>query len=454
MAPLATAANGKLGFERKLAGDGSFFLKTYVRTYSGLSPSGTTFEVDQAQLSMEGYPSRGQHLTVFRAYNPWRHISGILAGQVLNDYQLYCEPKRDMPYTGWQAYPSNAPTECDNYEVGIGPLVMLGGHCSFETRFAETGSPVGSICSGVPRTVPANYQAQQWSLLLNTSAGLTKSSQEKLLAYLQEKGYAFLDTEDMMDGLAQRGHTLIVGGAYLSESAANDAQPAVSIPGCSFSTIHNAQQYNWPMTYGMHAVPASAIRTHSAGKFHVTLSLTCSHDASSLKIPILEAYMRLHIYLWPQAEPLSGNRFQASIRFPYSQAEGLPDYSRKGTGMLLVAGSLSANGGTASLESGGEAAAQMRGAATWRWNSSTTVENLGWALSQCSPAPFTWAGAGTLDTLAPDCFYRVSDYEVRYDPSGAAHTYSSGSSEALKLFIFYLYTGQERPNLPSFYVSP
>lgn len=452
LAPRAVSEQGKLAFERHVARDGSFFLRTYVCDYAGLSPSGTVFEVDQVQLSLEDYPSRGTYSTVFRAYNPWVHISGVAAGAVLNDYTLYREPNRNAPYTGWESAPSGAPEESANYTVGIGPLVALGKLHGYDVRFAESGSLVGSICSGTPGTVSPDCQPHLWSLRLSASASLSETGQEQLLRYLSRQGHTFINTEDMMDCLAQRGYSFIVGGAYLSEAAANQARPGTTIPGCSFSVYHNAPSYNWTLTYGMKGVGRSAILTRSAGKIRVSLQLRCPYGSSALSMPVLEAYMRLHVYLWPQAELAGGNRFRASVSFPYNQTEGLPDFSRKGAGLLDVAASLSTGAGIAGLESGGEAAAQMRGAATWRWSGSTPVQNLGTALTPCSPAPFIWASAGTLDTLAPGCFYRVSDFELRYDPGGTAHTYSSGTANELKLFVFYLYTGEVRTLKPSFYV--
>lgn len=454
MPPQTVSVLGKLGFDRSLASDGSFFLRTYVSTYAGLSPSGTSFEVDRAQLSMGGYPSRGQHSTVFRAYNPWAKISGLNTGVLLNDYTLYCEPGRNMPYTGWQSTPSAAPQESTNYTKLIYPTVVANvQHLSFATRFLESGQSLGIICSGTPGRVSPDCLANHWSLQVSVNPSLSSSSQEQLLTYFSQKGIAFISVADMMDALAQQGYSYVIGGAYTSQAAANQAQPVSAISGCTFTVFRNTSQYNWTLTYGMKGVQAAGIPKHSAGRFLVYLRLRNAHDLSVLEKPIMEAWMKLHLYLWPRAEgPLSGGRrFQASVSLPNDKVDGLPDYFRRGSGVLDVASSLSTAGGVATLVSGGETAAQMGSAATWEWDGGRSVENLGWGLSSCSPAPFTWKRASDLQNASPGCFERISDYVVQFDPSGSAQTYSYDGD---KLFVFYLYTGSEPYPRPSFYVSP
>lgn len=454
IAPQVVSALGKLGFERTLAQDGSFFMKTYVRTYKGLSPTGTSFEVDQALLSMSGYPSRGQHSTVFVAFNPWAQINGIGTGSLMNDYTLYCEPNWNMPYTGWQAYLSDAPEESTNYTKLISPAVVADvQHLSLAARFHESGQSIGINCSGLPLRVSPDCQPIRWSLQVSVNPSLSATSQDKLLQYFSKKGISFINTDDMMDALAQQGYSFVIGGAYESQSAANRAKPAGTISGCTFSSYWNTDRYNWTLTYGMKGIQKTYISKHAAGRILVYLRLCNPYDHSILEKPVMETWMKLHLYLWPRAEgPLSGGtRFQAELRFPSNLVDGLPDFFRRGSGVLDIAASLSAAGGIATLVNGAESAAQMGSAATWQWEGGRSIENLGWGLSNCSPAPFTWKRASELQYAAPDCFERISDYVVQFDPSGSARTYSYSSD---KLFVFYLYNGSEPLHRPAFYVSP
>lgn len=479
LTPLATCTNNKLGFTTTLnPNDGTLNINTYIATYKGLVPSGNYFNVDQASICINGHASdRGTHNTTFVAWNPWKNINKNISGDVLDDYTLYCVPNQanDTPNYGWKTsgIHYSPPTPADNTTLNIqNPVVANEGNITFNTLFDGTDSYLGNICTIDPDKplykTSANYDPSTWTLVVDITDPVAYDKQ-RLYDYLYGRGYTFYDIYDMDMQLQEYDYSFIIGGSYASSSAAwNDTPSGVSestpstVQGTTFRVYSNAGRSEWGMIYGMEGISKSDITTHGAGKINMLMRIHNTHDDSYLEWKIAEAWMRLHVYVWPVAYPpqnyhYSGTEtyselstadwcFSVSLWAPVGNAIGLYELF-SGTALtkpedeiyngVFIAGSAAANAGMINQYQ------STTGSCTWGiigHRNVNTANELRSFLSDSS-LPYVFKSQGQLDAQAPDVFYRASSTVLYMDPSGSEGRYSKGSDpNTSKLFVINLTT--------------
>lgn len=481
LVPETSCELGKLGFTRTFnAEDGSYNINTHIVTYNGLSPSGTSFLVDEARLSIKGHASdRGVHSTAYRAWNPWKNIHSGSVGTVLDDYTLFCIPNcySDTPNYGWktsgQGY--NPPQPADNATLNIqNPVVANEGNVSFNTLFDGTDKYLGNICSIDPANplykTSADFNPNTWSLIVDVTDPVYYDKQ-RLYDYLYGRGFGFYDTLDMDMQLSEYNHSFIIGGTYgTSDAAWRDAPSGVSasspssIQGTTFRVVYNAYRSEWTMVYGMKGKSKSDISTHGAGKINMLMRIHNLYDHSYLECKIAEAWMRLHIYIWPVAfapEPyqFSGSNphaselttadwcYSASLWAPVGNHIPALDYIFDGhvitepqeeiiNGVFLASKSALTPGIINKTQS-------SSGSVTWGiigHRAVNTPSSLREFLLDTT-APYIFKNSWTLNEMIPDAFSRHSSTILYFDPSGKEKRYSHGTGDDSKLFVLYLMNG-------------
>ena len=412
IAPMAGSSGGILGFDRRLATDGTFIINTYLDTYAGLNPgTGESFPVDNARIAMKGYADA--HAAHYRtpvslpvsAYNPWRFMDLPVQGATMNDYTLYHEPKgwKAQSQVGWEASPAFKPEEKAAYSLDVGNVVV------------------------------ANLENLRFNAGFNDGGG-----------YL--------------------GHKLFSGTPDKEKS--------------------------WKLNYSMAGLQEGDIESHNAGKVLILLQLHNPHNASSpaLERVVAEAYVRLHLYVWPAVKDVlnwqgsyvipstqqtvtDGWVFEA---YPFAYTEGKSIHGLEDNGyenffalsVLKARTELYTNLANVDLvstsASQGTIARDINlrtGMAVWRFQdknafNSTSSEaqrrsQLMEALSgvQMRNPPFIFKANTGNDNLGSvlgsGTFYRHDDVTLYYDPSGSKRIYSTGSGDRDKLFVIHFGGGQE-----------
>ncbi len=483
LAPEASCEQGKLGFARTLnTSDGSFNINTYITTYNGLSPSGFSFTVDEAHLSMRGHASdRGIHSTVYQAWNPWKNILSGAVGTVLDDYTLYCTPNMhgETPNYGWKTSGAgyNPPQPTDNATLNIqNPVVANEGNVTFNTLFDGTNNYLGNICSIDPShplyKTSADFNPSTWSLIVDVTDHINYDK-KRLYDYLYARDLRFYDTTDMDRQLSEYNYSFVIGGAYnTSNDAWNDAPTGVSastpssIQGTAFRVVSNAPRSEWTMIYGMKGKTKSDITTHGAGKINMLMRIHNIHDHSYLECKIAEAWMRLHIYIWPVAYapepyhptgtgPYASNLasadwcFSASLWAPVGNH--LPAMNFIFEGHTITEPQEEIYGGVflayqSAITAGIINETESRsGTVSWGIAGHRAI-NTPSALREFlyeTTAPFLFKKSSDLNAMLPDAFYRYSPTILYFDPSGSEKRYSHGTGDSSKLFVLYLMGGSE-----------
>lgn len=480
LAPGANSDNSKLGFTLSLnVSDGSYNINTYIATYKGLSPSGNSFTVDRANISIPNYSSRGTHSTNFIAWNPWKNINKVTEGDILNDYTLYCVPNgyMDSPTNGWMTSGPgyNPPSPGSNLSMDIqNPVVAHEGNVTFNALFDETTSYLGNICSINPlkpmHKTSADFDPYTFSLIVDIT-NHDNYDKDKMYAYLYGRGYQFYDKVDMDAQLAEYNYSFVIGGSYSSSSAAwADAPSGVTestssyIQGTSFRVVSNSSESEWGMIYGMEGKTKDDITTHGAGRINILMQIHNIHDDSYLESLIGWAYMRLHVYIWPVVFPPTSYHFSGSTSDPYASELATADYAFSSllwapvdnclldfSGMdIVVPQDEIYNGvfiaGTSGLMPGAisktiPSTAGSGGRVTWAIIGHRTVDtaaSLKEFLNSTSD-PYIYKSQGVIDP-SYNYYYRYSGYLMYYDPSGTGK-YSKGTGADAKLYVLHLTDG-------------
>ena len=97
------SSSSLLGYEYSPDKDGNLNIRVHIHTYEGVnaligSNTNRFFTVGKTSLAMpsvSGGHSQAADMQDFRAYNPWRLITSVAQGGVMNDYTLYNEPALD-----------------------------------------------------------------------------------------------------------------------------------------------------------------------------------------------------------------------------------------------------------------------------------------------------------------------------------------------------------------------
>lgn len=328
--PSCTSQNNKLGFTHSVV-NGTMLINTYIKTYKGLSPSGNSFKVDEARIGM-AKSSQAVHNTEFWAWNPWKNISRIENGKIMNDFTLYKVPAQSSPYTGWYTYTSSSPSylteyrpvESSNYTMDLQNAVIANPkNLTFDMEFKDiTGKPrLGNICTGNPGKAAADYNASAYSLFLDIT-DQSNYDKQRIYEYLYARGFQFVNIDDMNSQIAQYDYTFVIGSAYSTVDAAWQSAPSgvsastpSSIQGTKFRVVANSAFSTWTMTYGMKGKTENDIKEHGAGELSIYMQVHNAYDDSYLERQVGKAWMRLHAYIWGEVSFYSTDTFITSVKW-------------------------------------------------------------------------------------------------------------------------------------------
>ena len=328
--PSCTSQNNKLGFTHSVV-NGTMLINTYIKTYKGLSPSGNSFRVDEARIGM-AKSSQAVHNTEFWAWNPWKNISRIENGKIMNDFTLYKVPAQSSPYTGWYTYTASSPAyltdyrpvESSNYTMDLQNAVIANPkNLTFDMEFKDiTGKPrLGNICTGNPGKTAADYNASAYSLFLDIT-DQSNYDKQRIYEYLYARGFQFVNIDDMNSQIAQYDYTFVIGSAYATVDAAWQNAPSgvsastpSSIQGTKFRVVANSAFSTWTMTYGMKGKTEDDIKVHGAGELSIYMQVHNAYDDSYLERQVGKAWMRLHAYIWGEVSFYNAETFGTSVKW-------------------------------------------------------------------------------------------------------------------------------------------
>ena len=509
IAPVTGSTGGKMGFGQTLAPDGSFFINTYINTYEGLSPgTGASFSVDNAQIAMKGYNNanaahyRSPVSMAFSAYNPWRFIGAPVQGATMNDYTLYHEPKGwgSQSQVGWEASPTLKPVETNTYALDVGNAVVANlENLKFNAGFNDGGGYLGhKVFTGTPNKVNADYSpSSNYSLYFRVD---TPSSYDwqRIGQYLYSDMGHYISpgwTKAEVDkALEETGWIVTVvcssptadnAWSYAPEGVTSSSPNAIQ--GITFYLRENVTFATWKLNYSMAGLREGDIVSHNAGKALVMLQVVNPHNAASpaLEKVVAEAYVRLHLYVWPAVKDLlrwngsyeipsthevvtEGWVFEA---YPFAFTEGKAIHGLENAGygnfftysVLKARSEVYTNVSNADLVSTSASQGAIArdisirtGMAVWRFkngDSFSTSSSEAQLHSQLMAAlsgvhtgspPFIFKPNNELSTvLGSGTFHRDGDVTLYYDPSGSERVYSTGSGDTNKLFVIHFGNGQD-----------
>ena len=537
IAPEMTSTAGRLYFDRnpdEVASDGSLTIFTHVHTYEGvpaLISSEKTFTADSGKLFITGHGSdRGQHTFAFESWNPWyfwyQAGSPIAQFGVMNDYSLYHEPgnwKNDKAKTGWESNPSYRPVETNSYSSLIpNAMVSKPENLKLNVSFQENNGYVGyKVATGEPGVVGPDFTPTTLYRTYITVNASGNYDWEALGNYFwfnighylagsvwMNPGATDAERRAELESLiaAQPGRRLILTGwRATAAEALNDAYiPDGGILGVTFNTESRTVSSTWNLICSMADMGDNDIVTHSAGKVDVVMQVVNPYnsDSPTLDRAVAQAYVRLHLYVWPAAygvsavspawhdETGSGWGYYA---FPYCYTEGksirgIGDFFQKQT--LISATEVHTKNTTALLKSN---AASMgiisntlsgSGQAFWQFYNNAIFDGKTDAGAKDAlmtelkgnqvSMPFTfrfpndysrnelsswekhgdsWTDyqeskfySGLNSTLGAGTFYRDGEYTLYYDPSGSQYKYTyvgnQHEDDTDKLFVIHLADGR------------
>ena len=385
------SSSSLLGYEYSPDKDGNLNIRVHIHTYEGVnaligSNSNRTFTVGKTSLAMpsvSGGHSQAADMQDFRAYNPWRLITSVAQGGVMNDYTLYNEPARDgtKMAVGWSATPQNKPSETAEWTTSIGNVIIKdASHLSYNASFQDGAGYLGSkVCSHVgtgPTIVGPDFNpsSSTYYRLIIRVPNLNNYDWETIGDFLWYGYGHYLDSDGGMLGSvwtnpaatpAQRKS--VVDDAFSSgyiyitgwESTADAAWERTSLPagiskttptaisGVFFEIQTRSETISstWTLRYTMKNMEESDVKTHNAGKIDVVLRIINPfNDASpSLDKKVAEAYVKLHLYVWPapyEVVPVSpawrsvtGHGWGYSA-FPFCYTNGKTVYALDGSGFF------------------------------------------------------------------------------------------------------------------------
>jgi len=323
--PTTTSTGGKLGFDRNVNTEGSYELFTYIATYAGLSPSGDTFDVDNAVVGMTK-SSKATQSSTFKAYNPWKFVSNtVVPGPLMNDYTLYRAPARSGPSdcrVGWDTHPSDAPVETTSKTVQVRNVVISSPrNLKLDAKFQDGSGYIGEkIATGTPGIVSPTYTETtlyQLHVRLTDAVNFDWVALGNYLYYDQAHyipGSVWVsptatDAEkkaEITDLFNVCGNDVVISGFDTEERVWAQAASGVTksnptaLQGIEFFTTSETIGSNWDLTYSMNGLTSDDITTHGAGKLDVILKIVNPYDKTGVTLDkkVSEAFMRLHLWVW------------------------------------------------------------------------------------------------------------------------------------------------------------
>ena len=323
--PTTNSTGGKLGFDRNVNAEGRYELFTYIATYAGLSPSGDTFDVDNAVVGMTK-SSKATQSSTFKAYNPWKFVSNtVVPGPLMNDYTLYRTPARSGPSdcrVGWDTNPSDAPAETTSKTVQVRNVVVSNPrNLKLDAKFQDGSGYIGEkIATGTPGIVSPTYTETtlyQLHVRLTDAVNFDWVALGNYLYYDQAHyipGSVWVsptatDAEkkaEITDLFNVCGNDVVISGFDTEEkvwaqaaSGVTKSNPA-ALQGIEFFTTSQTISSNWDLTYSMNGLTSDDITTHGAGKLDVILKIVNPYDKTGVTLDkkVSEAFMRLHLWVW------------------------------------------------------------------------------------------------------------------------------------------------------------
>ena len=444
----------------------------------------------------------------------------------MNDYTLYHEPngRRGTAEPGWEPNPQRPPTETASYSAPIpNAIVSRPENLKLNASFQEDGGYLGyKVATGEPNVVSPDFTPTTQYRLVATVPNKASYDWRTLGNYLwYEQGHYLIgaiwrnpsatdselktEVDNTID--AQSGKLILTGWekteaeAWIYAPDGVTASTPDNISGVHFAVESKTVTSTWTLTYSMAGLEDGDIWTHNAGKIRVVMQVVNPYNSESpsLDLRVADAYVRLHLYIWPAVyeisstspwHELSGTGWVYSA-FPYCYTEGktikgLGNFWSKQT--LIPATETYTSASTTILKSSSAGTGQIStsltasGSATWQWrnnsvfsSNSTDSQRKVQMLSLMSATevsmPFTfrsrddmtrseWTGRsdrnsdnswndemfdvsyrGLNSVLGADTYYRQSEYVLYYDPSGNAKTYTypgTDQNRTDKLFVFHL----------------
>ncbi len=347
------SSSSLLGYEYSPDSEGNLNIRVHIHTYEGVnaligSNTNRFFTVGKTSLAMpsvSGGHSQAADMQDFKAYNPWRLITSVAQGGVMNDYTLYNEPARNgtKMAVGWSATPQNKPSETAEWTTSIGNVIIKdASHLSYNASFQDGAGYLGSkVCSHVgtgPTIVGPDFNpsSSTYYRLIIRVPNLNNYDWETIGDFLWYGYGHYLGSDGGMLGSvwtnpaatpAQRKS--VVDDAFSSgyiyitgwENTADAAWERTSLPagiskttptainGVSFEIQTRSETISstWTLRYTMKNMEESDVKTHNAGKIDVVLRITNPFNSlsPSLDKKVAEAYVKLHLYVWPAPHEVS-----------------------------------------------------------------------------------------------------------------------------------------------------
>lgn len=369
------SSSSLLGYEYSPDSEGNLNIRVHIHTYEGVnaligSNTNRTFTVGKTSLAMPsvtGGHSQPAVMQDFKAYNPWRLITGVTQGGVMEDYTLYNEPARDgtKMAVGWSSTPQNKPSQPvpNEWTTDIGNVIVNDGrNIAYDASFQDGAGYLGSeVCSHVgagPAAVEPDFtpSASTYYTVRLRVSDLSNYDWKTIGDYL------WYDQGHYLTGVwvsptateAQRKQTvddaITVSGGFIQltgwYNTADAAWAHVTLPsgvtrstpsaidGAVFETYTRTETISstWTLRYTMKDMTESQVKTHNAGKIDVVLRIInpFNDESPSLDKKVSEAYVKLHLYVWPAPyevkdsynwHSVSGHGWAYSV-FPYCYTGG------------------------------------------------------------------------------------------------------------------------------------
>lgn len=256
-------------------------------------------------------------------------------------------------------------------------------------------------------------------------------------------------------------------------------------PGKTAADAPVSASSTWELTMGLKGRTAAETGTHNAGKLEVILQLANAYDHTVLEKTVAEAFIRLHLYIWPSVsgpDLVNGNGGAPQYKqfriaplchtwgkeipvldsfFQNPVLEASSQVHTRGIGACTLQEPVSQLGVIA------RSPGNQSHAASYLTPNSYTIPSKE-DLRRCfviasSPFSFRAAGNGTrndetffgLDHFLGNGNYTLPDeYTLTYDPSGNKQTYSYGNTSPAQLFVFHIGNASPGGDFPGFFFSP
>jgi hypothetical protein len=386
-----------------------------------------------------------------------------------------------------------------------------------DASFIADGGYIGDkVCTGTPSNVDSDFTPSTRYQLIATVANMASYDWEALGDFLWfNKGHHYLTSvwenpaatqaerkAEMDRVLADQGSLVLSSWVATAAEAWTFAPSGVSasspdvMSGVHFSVRAQHISSRWTMTYSMAGLGDDDIETHNAGKINIVLRVINPYNnaSPSLDNTVATAYVKLHLYIWPQAVDVKGcagymggsGWYYSAFPFCYTENRriaGLDKYGFWTKEVILPAEATYTSASQTFITSQSSAGGcirtnynQSNAPATWQFynnnafQATDTPEKLKQDLmtvlsaQQQTSLPFTFRSTnnttrtqknpdgstytqqytGLNNVLGTNTFYRENNLTLYYDPTGSSniYTYPGGKQTTTdKLFVIHINDG-------------